>query len=300
MPSRALLTFVALSLLAVPAAPRLGAAQNAPAATPSAPDLSSPEAAIRSFALAVNALDVNGANCLVGGKVDQALRDWAREARKSGESFQVVILSVQPQISGDTATALVSFELKSGARKQSLDETVELWKVGADWQLLPPTEEEFDRILQSRQKDPHLLTFLAALYIHPTVFTEARDAAREAACHSNLKQLALAALILTQDNNSKYALRADAWKGALMPYVKSESVFHCPTDQSGPIRYSFNAQLQGKSLAALRKPEVTVLIYEGKKGVLDFRHHGRATVALANGKVRSVTAAEARALRWAP
>lgn len=295
MTARNLLLFLALLSAAV--LPRNTAAQNA---APAGQDLSSPEAAIRSFVSALNTLDVNGANCLVGGKIDQDLREWAQDARKSGQPFQVTVLSVQPQVNGDRATAAVSFEAKSGARQQRFDETLSLQKAGADWKIVPPTEEELGSYFKPGEKDPHLLALLTATYVHPKMFLNARDAARRTACMSNLKQLATGALMFLQDHDEKFALRADAWKAALMPYVKSEAIFHCPTDQSGPVPYSFNAQLQGKSMAVVRKPEQTVMIYEGKKGALDFRHDSRATVALANGKVITVTAAEARTLRWTP
>lgn len=66
------------------------------------------------------------------------------------------------------------------------------------------------------------------------------------------------------------------------------------------MAYSLNAQLQGKPMRAVRKPELTVMIYEGKMGQLEFRHDGRAGVAFADGAVRKFTPAEARVLRWAP
>jgi hypothetical protein len=303
MIARILLTLLLLALPVAPAAPAApqnpAAAQNPPAAVQSAPDLSSPEATIRSFALAVNALDVNGANCLVGGKIDQDLRNWAQAAKKS-ESFQITVVSVQPQVSGDSATAVVGLDVKAHGQQQHFDETLSLRKAGAEWKIVPPTDAELESYFKSGAKDPHILAVVAATYTHPRIFLNAREAAREAACRSNLKQLATAALMFLQDSDEKFALKADAYKAALKPYVRNESVFHCPSDEAGAVAYSFNAQLQGKRMAAIRNPAQTVMLYEGKQGALSFRHNGRAIVALASARVIVVTPAEARSLRWTP
>ena len=288
-----------LAWLAVPAT-----SQN-PAGTRTAPpatqDLTSPEAAVRSFVAAVNALDVNGANCLAGGKIDPALRAWIQSARNSGDPLQLAVISVKPQVNGDSATAVVSFEAKAHGQQQNLEETLNLRKEGAAWKIVPPTDAEQNSYLKAGDKDPHLLALLANAYVHPrVVLNNTREVARDVACRSNLKQLATGVLMFLQDSDEKFALKADSYKAAIQPYVKNESIFHCPSDEKGPVAYSFNAQLQGKRMAAVRKPSLTVLLYEGKKGVLNFRHNGRAMVAFADGHVKPVTPAEARTLRWAP
>lgn len=276
-------------------------AQNPPATKQAAQDLTSPEAAVRSFVAAVNALDVNGANCLVGAKIDQPLRAWLQSARSSGEPLQLTVMSVKPQVTGDSATAAVSVEAKSSGHQQKLEETLNLRKVGAEWKIVPPTDAELNTYLKAGDKDPHLLALLGYSYTHPhVVLNNGREVARDVACRSNLKQLATGALMFLQDSDEKFAFKADAYKAAIQPYVKGEDLFHCPSIEKGPVAYSFNAQLQGKRYASVRKPAVTVMLYEGKGGVLNFRHNGRAMVAFADGHVKPVTPAEAKALRWAP
>lgn len=301
MISRASLVLLSLALVGAPVASgRLAAAQNSLGAPQAAPDLSSPEAAIRSFILALNAKEASGANCILEAKIDADLQGWVQEARKAREDYQVTVLSVQPQVDGDRATATVTFDVKAGARQNHLEESLPLQKVGADWKIVPATETELARFFKPQEKDPPVLALYAAAYRHPKLLLAGRDAAREADCRTNVQELAQGALTFTQDSDDKFDLRADAWKTAVEPYVKHRSAFFCLSDNTNQVAYSFNAQLQGKRVDAIRKPEQTVLIYEGKKGVLTFRHHGRAMVGLANGKVKAVTAAEAKTLRWAP
>jgi hypothetical protein len=300
MISRTALTFLTLALgLAPVTSLRLAAAQTPPAAQ-AAQDFSTPEATIRSFALAVTAKDLTGANCLVGATIDADLRLWAQDARRTKEGFQVTIVSVQTQEKGEGVTAAVAFDVKTGGRQKRLEQSLSLQKVGDAWKIVPPTEAELTDIYKMTTEDPPLLALFAGAYRHPKRFLAIRDTAREADCRSSVQELAQGTLTFTQDSDDKFDFRADAWRTAVKPYVKHEASFYCLSDETDRVSYTFNAQLQGKRVDSIRRPELTVLVYEGKKGVLVFRHKGRAAVGLANGKVRSVTPAEARTLRWAP
>lgn len=72
------------------------------------------------------------------------------------------------------------------------------------------------------------------------VFARARENARRASCMSNVKQLALATLMYTQDYDEKlppsYAQGAPAsmdwWGPIIQPYVTSIQVYFCPSDSS--------------------------------------------------------------------
>jgi prepilin-type processing-associated H-X9-DG protein len=137
---------------------------------------------------------------------------------------------------------------------------------------------------------------------------------------------------LTPPNDPKLApapavLQAN-WQKALFPYVKNENAFVCPlikqkfeiqTENDPKLKheaqnlgvrailppeayesYSFNADLESLKLAAIPDVALTVLIYDGKDGQLDFRHAGKANVAFADGHVKSVTPEEAKNLIWNP
>ena len=89
-----------------------------------------------------------------------------------------------------------------------------------------------------------IIAILAAILF--PVFQKVRENARATACLSNMKQLGLALTEYTQDSDEKMFFRANfknsrsglvpsvptvnTWWNQLMPYVKSEAVFVCPSD----------------------------------------------------------------------
>jgi prepilin-type processing-associated H-X9-DG protein len=80
------------------------------------------------------------------------------------------------------------------------------------------------------------------------VFASAREKSRQSVCSSNLKQFALAILMYNSDNDEKFPMSvsgsdqvgqipaaANNWQefgvhAAIMPYVKTKSMFQCPSD----------------------------------------------------------------------
>ena len=132
------------------------------------------------------------------------------------------------------------------------------------------------------------------------VFSKARENARLASCDSNVKQIELGMLQYTQDHNDKFPPKAASYKDAVYPYIQSEGVFHCPSDQGGPVDYSMNTNLQGISLDNIPHPEAVVAIYEGKDQKPNFRHDGKAVIGYADGHVEEQTEAQAGSLKWKP
>jgi len=113
-----------------------------------------------------------------------------------------------------------------------------------------------------------IISILAA-FLFP-VFATARERARQAACLSNVKQLALAEYMYVQDYDETlwatpepgkttpdksascvadmYCCSSDAcagtvfWSDLLMPYIKNRAIFTCPSnsdDLPGPDNYNF-------------------------------------------------------------
>lgn len=99
-----------------------------------------------------------------------------------------------------------------------------------------------------------IIAILAAILF--PVFARARENARKASCLSNMKQIGLGILQYSQDydelmvrgwtGNNGYLCNqqgADRWKwmDSIMPYVKSEQIFNCPSDTysgaRGPYKY---------------------------------------------------------------
>lgn len=289
-----------LLALAVPAATQ-NAAPPAASRTGESPDLSSPEAAVRSFVLAINRLDASGAECVVGAKADADLRGWLQDARSSPEKLQISLVEAKPEVTGEMALVVVTLDLQTNTEKNRFEETLTLRKTDGKWKIVPPTAAELDARSKPGDKNPYALGTLAAIYNHPKKVKEVATAgAILVSCRSHLKQLATATFVFLEDYDDKFMLKPDAIKVGLSPYVRDNENFHCPADAAGAVTYSLNPQLQGKARAKIRKPAETVMLYEGKKGALSFRHNGRAVVAFANGAVKAVTPAEAKALKWAP
>src|SRR5262245_63205815 len=82
-----------------------------------------------------------------------------------------------------------------------------------------------------------IIALLAAILF--PVFGRARENARRSACQSNLKQLGLGMMQYVQDNDERFprlviqsGVYSDGWAGDIYPYVKSSSVFQCPSESS--------------------------------------------------------------------
>lgn len=147
-----------------------------------------------------------------------------------------------------------------------------------------------------------VIGILAALLF--PVFARAREAARQAACISNNRQLATAVMLYVQDNDETlpsmwdnvagngqpggwmfytgcdfvHPTRFDPSQGSLFPYVKNGGIFRCPSDPAGGTdSYAINALLgapwssigfhPGLSDAALTSPASTFLFIEEANGV---------------------------------
>lgn len=118
------------------------------------------------------------------------------------------------------------------------------------------------------------------------VMSRVSGAGHRTACASNLRQLGLAFLQYTQDNNGKIppgkmdispTLRfGNGWAGALYPYHKSADIMRCPADAGingtvGNISYAYNSSLVFNPIGMsqrslmfnrLMSPQKTVLLCE--------------------------------------
>jgi prepilin-type N-terminal cleavage/methylation domain-containing protein len=81
-----------------------------------------------------------------------------------------------------------------------------------------------------------IIAILAAILF--PVFAQAREKARQSACVNNMKQLGLAYIMYTQDNDELFAGSDDGGKGwaeLIFPYVKSKGTYICPDDGDSPL-----------------------------------------------------------------
>lgn len=129
-------------------------------------------------------------------------------------------------------------------------------------------------------------------------FARVRDNARRASCQSNMKQMMLGVIMYEQDHDEK-APPARKWIDAILPYVKAEQAFQCPslleTKGGKGYGYAFNQNLSGISLAAMESPATTVNIYETSNPARNwfgpgtgraYRHGGGSNIAFADGHIK--------------
>lgn len=84
------------------------------------------------------------------------------------------------------------------------------------------------------------------------VFGRARENARRSSCTSNMKQIGLGLIQYSQDYDEQmprswFGIDKDAsgvgrykWMDATYPYVKSEQIYNCPSDDAGATRSAVN------------------------------------------------------------
>ncbi len=89
-----------------------------------------------------------------------------------------------------------------------------------------------------------IIAILAAILF--PVFARAREKARQASCSSNLKQLTLGVLMYLGDHDEMFPGYRDgyaSWEMLIMPYVKNDQLFQCPSHDSNvahPSSYAVN------------------------------------------------------------
>jgi len=134
-----------------------------------------------------------------------------------------------------------------------------------------------------------IISILAAILF--PVFSQAREKARAISCLSNMKQIATAVNLYVEDNDERFffrggsakivmrnntpnSLNAFRWWNLLMPYVKSNGVFVCPSDPQPtlspdangkpviPRSYIANTAAEDLSLAQVDKPTDTLVVTE--------------------------------------
>ncbi len=161
-----------------------------------------------------------------------------------------------------------------------------------------------------------IIAILAAILF--PVFARARENARRASCQSNLKQIGLGILQYKQDYDELYpsegvgSLTNPGWAYNIQPYVKSEQLFQCPSETTGPAPgatmldrsvgtftdYWYNFNLGQQSDASVAYPANTVMNGDGTGGASNHnvsqvpnsaaatRHLEGANYAFADGHVK--------------
>lgn len=127
-----------------------------------------------------------------------------------------------------------------------------------------------------------IIAILAAILF--PVFARAREKARQTACLSNVKQIALGMLMYAQDYDERlcagYVYGIGGWFDFIMPYVKNSQIFTCPSHDypynfpSVSLSYSVpynnlftdtGSGPRGAKLASLERPAEMLLFGEGQR-----------------------------------
>ena len=148
---------------------------------------------------------------------------------------------------------------------------------------------------------------IARLVGEPNYETNARPLGQIKSCRSNnMRQIGAAVFQWVKDANGIFPKDGEL-KKQLKPYIVGDRIYHCPSDQH-QTGYSLNSELFGQPLAGLNSS--TILLYEGQKQQIEFRHHydGRdwTNIILADGATQSFTrekwdvALKSGEVRWKP
>ncbi len=121
----------------------------------------------------------------------------------------------------------------------------------------------------------------------------ARERGMQEVCLSNLKQLALAALMFAADHDNQLP-SADQWTDELVPYLKNEAIFKCPAAPDLECAYALNRAFAGKDHGTIVRPAEEVIFFESNLGKRNAtgtlkevadppRHQGGNNYAFADG-----------------
>jgi len=141
----------------------------------------------------------------------------------------------------------------------------------------------------------------------PSVMWVAKDQAKRAACRSNLKQLGLANLMYSQDNN-EYFPDAEKWCEEISLYYRNTSLLACPALEF-PFGYAMNRNLSKMPRSRIKEPERTVFLFDSTKGIINAndageslprpgRHLERNNFCFADGHVETLTSEQEKWLIW--
>ncbi len=149
-----------------------------------------------------------------------------------------------------------------------------------------------------------LIVVALLAFLFPVVNFGNRPAAQRSTCSSNMKQLATALLMYSQDYDGRFPI-AGRWDTDLMPYIKNAAVLRCPA-RAMPSGYAFNSNLSGIDSSRLIAAANVPMIFEsslGSPGTADpltsflTPHNGNGGVGYADGRVKFVPTAPSAAVK---
>jgi prepilin-type processing-associated H-X9-DG protein len=131
------------------------------------------------------------------------------------------------------------------------------------------------------------MALILAAILFP-VFARAREKARQAECLSTVRTLSLACLQYAQANNDTLP-DAATWRQDIQSHLPGTFTWECPSSHRGQQSYELNPDLSRMSLAAIRDPASTAMIYEADRVAGGGPHGGGSNVGFTDGHVKWVT-----------
>jgi len=194
------------------------------------------------------------------------------------------------------ATQIESLQLKRSVGKATFgrDKTTCI-----TWMIVPETPSA---IFHSRQNN--LIQTMAAYIAFPQ---QMLDESSLLSSRIRLEQIAHATKNFLLDWDNEFGPKdksmgtidtQENWREEVGLYTPSTS-FNIPLSLSGEY-FQFNLNLAGKKFADIKQPSKTVMVYDGEKQTLNFRHDGAAFVLFADGHISLINAKEATRLIWNP
>lgn len=95
--------------------------------------------------------------------------------------------------------------------------------------------------------------------------TRVKTQAMSVMSQNNLKQLSVAAIIYSEDNDGELP-PSESWPEALRPYYQSEKLLQSPFNPEAGRAYAMNANLDGLNMREMEQPSMVVLFFECRFG----------------------------------
>jgi prepilin-type processing-associated H-X9-DG protein len=250
--------------------------------------LAPPEDTINKLAELWNAKDLKGMVPYYKGADAKSNFESFKQANITWPTLTVSDLAVT--VTGTKANAKCKVKITVANQPgQTIDDIVDLELVNDVWQVIPGGMPNVPRVFSS----------IGLIISQPGMAVQARQASTQTQSLSNLKQIAMAAILLTNDQKDRFNIDPSRVHAALSPYLKNDAIWKEPVTKRSDI-YTFNPNLRNVDYGAIEKPAETILFYVGRKGEFEFPYRGRTAIAYADGHVKLVTATEAKQARWKP
>ena len=254
-------------------------------------EVDTPDGTINAFVSAINEGSFSKAAVhVVGGKPNTNFT----QTKLILDGIKLSVSDLKVDTKGDKCKATYRIRMELPNRPANVQsESIDLVRVDGEWLLVPAGQTSMSN---------EVLPSIAMLTVTDMggVLANAKKAAQKTACLSNIKQLGIALMMYLADHDDKFSMNSSKLKAALNPYTKNDRLWTCPLTPKAGAAYSLNAKLLKKNHIDIEEPHFTVMLYEGSKGKLDFKHAGYAAVAFADGSAKMVNAETAKKLRWNP